>query len=300
MNFDYRRVERALLVILAITCATLFSLRYFPSQASNQIAAYQIQQAYYKLCLTDRAALTNVFEIAELIPLLTQYTGFEAPKRLPPIVVAPGTSIRDGTAFFLPLPKGNKYAMAIPPTIQMLSPTNAQDYAFGEEIKITAKVADLQCNVILVDVKVNDDVVGHLPCIAGMVTGVWTPVEEGTYTLALVVYNEFGLTATATASNVTAVVNQPSTIQLVDITDGITLQAGATHQILVSATDPNRTDRVTDVSLFLNGESIGVKKQPPYAFNLGPLKPGIYALSANGHDHHGALGQSPDYKIYIK
>jgi hypothetical protein len=294
-----RKLERFMLALLACCCTVLLTQRYYPSEVPNHDAAYRLQSAYFKLWISDKQELTNVLEINDLIPILVHY-GIDVPPSLDKIVVAPGTSLQNGTAIFLALPSKNQYSMAIPPSIQLISPVDNQDYALGQQIKMEAKVTDQQCQIIKVEVKINDETIGPLPCIGENVSGGWTPGVEGTNTITLTAYNEFGLASSATAFNVTVHINYPPTVEIPQLADNMTFTAGVTYKLPVSAADQNKDDAVTDVTLLINGRPVKTLTKAPYDFALGPLEPGIYTIHAQAREQHGTIGESYIYKVYVK
>jgi Big-like domain-containing protein len=294
-----RKLERLLLTLLACCCTVQLILRFNPSEVTNHDAAYRLQAAYFKLWISNKQDLTNALEINDLIPILIRY-GIDVPRPLDKIVVAPGTSLQNGTAIFLALPSKNQYSMAIPPSIQMISPVDQQDFVLGQQIKMEARVTDQNCQIIKVAVKINGEDIGSLPCTGEAVSGGWIPTAEGTNTITLIAYNEFGLTASAAASNITVHVNYPPTVQILQLEDEMAFTAGVTYKLHVAAANPNKTDVVTDVILLVNGKPIKTLNTAPYDFILGPLDPGIYTIHAQAHNKHGALGESYIYKIYVK
>ena len=294
-----RKLERLLLTLLACCCTVLLILRFNPSEVTNHDAAYRLQAAYFKLWISNKQDLTNALEMNDLIPILIRY-GIDVPRPLDKIVVAPGTSLQNGTAIFLALPSKNQYSMAIPPSIQMISPVDQQDFVLGQQIKMEARVTDQNCQIIKVAVRINGEDIGSLPCTGEAVSGGWIPRAEGTNTITLVAYNEFGLTASAAASNITVHVNYPPTVQILQLKDEMAFTAGVTYKLHVTAADPNKTDVVTDVILLVNGKPIKTLNAAPYDFILGPLDPGIYTIHAQAHNKHGALGESYIYKVYVK
>ena len=294
-----RKLERFMLVLLACCCTFLIFLRYSPSEVENHDTAYRLQAAYFKLWISDKDELTNVLEINDLIPILSRYA-IEVPRNLNKIVVAPGTLLQNGTAIFLALPSKNQYAMAIPPSIQMISPVNEQDYALGQQIKMEAKVTDPQCQVIKVEVKINGDTIGTLPCMNETVSGGWIPTGEGTNTIILTAYNEFGLTSSATVSNVSVHIDYPPMVQMPQLRDNMTFTAGVGYKLPVSATGQGKDSAVTNVTLLIDGRPVNTLTSAPYEFVLGPLEPGIYTIRAEAHNQHGTLGESYIYKVYFK
>ena len=299
MEFSPRKAESWLMGILAIACALLAYQNCSTSEADIHDSAYRIQEAYYKLWNTDSEKLAHVTDLKDLINVLRN-AGYDIPKSSRWVILAPNTGITNGTAVFLALPKQNRYAMAIPPSIRLLSPTNHEDYALGETIHLAARITDSQCQVIKVDVKVNGEEAGALPCVDNEVSGSWKPDSVGTKTVTVTAYNEFGLTATATAGNITVHENHPPTVTIPLIADGMTLGVGSAYKLDVSAEDPDQTDAITDVNLVIDGKIVSTQTQPPYSFQLGPLDSGIYMVQATAHDQHGALGDSYIYKVYVK
>ncbi len=299
MEFDLRRLESWLLVILAGACGILLYQRCAPSEVTNHDAAYRLQEAYYKMWINDPRRFATVSGLKDLVPILNG-AGFDLPKAVDRVVLAPNTSVSKGTALFLALPKQNQYSMPIPPSIQMLSPTNKQDYALGDTIKLLARVTDQQCQIIKVEVRINDEEAGTLPSVGDQVSGAWKPTKEGNNTVTMIAYNEFGLTASATASNITVHENHPPTVLLPQLSDEMTFAAGTAYKLWVSALDPDKPDTVTDVSLMVNGKPLSTLTQEPYEFVFGPLEPGIYMVHATAHDQHGSKGESYIYKVYVK
>jgi PKD repeat protein len=151
-----------------------------------------------------------------------------------------------------------------------------------------------------VDVKVNGEKAGTLPCVDNEVSGFWKPDSVGTKTVTLTAYNEFGLTATVTANNISVHENHPPTVTIPLITDGMTLGVGSAYKLDVSAVDPDQADAITDVNLVIDGKLISTLTQPPYSFQLGPLDAGIYMVQATAHDQHGSRGDTYIYKVYVK
>src|ERR1039457_3407955 len=110
-----RKLERLLLTLLACCCTVLLVLRFNPSEATNHDAAYRLQAAYFKLWISNKQDLTNALEINDLIPILIRY-GIDVPRPLDKIVVAPGTSLQNGTRIFLGLsPKKKNTQTQKPP-----------------------------------------------------------------------------------------------------------------------------------------------------------------------------------------
>ena len=279
MEFSPRKAESWLMGILAIACALLAYQNCSTSEADIHDSAYRIQEAYYKLWNTDSEKLAHVTDLKGLINAL-RGAGYDIPKSSRWVILAPNTGITNGTAVFLALPKQNRYAMAIPPSIRLLSPTNHEDYALGETIHLAARITDSQCQVIKVDVKVNGEEAGALPCVDNEVSGSWKPDSVGHQDrdrdrLQRIWPDRYRHGWQRHRSRKSSCDCHDTAYH-----GGMTLGVGSAYKLDVSAEDPDQADAITDMNLVIDGKLVSTPTQPPYSFQLGPL--GCWHLHGSG------------------
>ena len=296
--FEPRQIERAIFVSLFGMCLLLFGYHTFQSSDNIYVATYKMQETYYKQWLIDKSRFGNIIEMKELVHMFERYN-VQVPNYVDQIVLAPGTSIRDGTAVFFAVPKSNKYGIAVPPVIKLVCPQNNTEYSVGDPVPFKLEILDQQSQILKIEVYINGESAGQLQCTPELATGSWRPTEEDQNTISFVAYNEFGLTTTLTSSNIFTHINYPPTVQIPDMDDNYNIKSGTAYKIVVNAVDPNREDMVMNVTLLIDGKPLASIRKPPYGFVVGPLDPGIYTLHALATDNHGATGETPIFKLYV-
>ena len=268
MEFSPRKAESWLMGILAIACALLAYQKCSTSEADIHDSAYRIQEAYYKFWNTDSEKLAHVTDLKDLINVLRN-AGYDIPKASrglswPPTRGSPTAPRFSWLCQAEPLRHG--HTTFHPADLS----TNHEDYALGETIRLAARVTDSQCQVIKVTLRLMEK--GRCVALRGQRSQRLLEAGQcGTKTVTLTAYNEFGLTATVTANNISVHENHPPTVTIPLIADGMTLEVGSTYKLDVSAVDPDQADAITDVNLVIDGKLVSTLTQPPYSFQLGPL-----------------------------
>ena len=94
-----------------------------------------------------------------------------------------------------------------------------------------------------------------------------------------------------------ASINLPPSATILSPTNGTTFTGPTAFPFTVSATDGDGV--VTNVGFFINGNLVGLATNPPFTFNVWPLVPGPYTLTAVATDNFGATNLSPAVNITV-
>lgn len=94
-----------------------------------------------------------------------------------------------------------------------------------------------------------------------------------------------------------ASINVPPSATILSPTNGTAFSGPTAFTFTVSATD--RDGVVTNVGFFINGNLVGLATSPPFTFNVWPLVPSPYTLTAVATDNFGATNLSPAVNIRV-
>lgn len=94
-----------------------------------------------------------------------------------------------------------------------------------------------------------------------------------------------------------ASINLPPSATILSPTNGTAFSGPTAFTFTVSATDGDGV--VTNVGFFINGNLVGLATSPPFTFNVWPLVPGPYTLTAVATDNLGATNLSPAVNITV-
>jgi hypothetical protein len=176
------------------------------------------------------------------------------------------------------------YALgATPPTVNIVTPTNAQAFGVGESVSITA-TASAGSNAVdrvyfyLDGAKIGEDTTSPY-------TGTWTNAIRGVHTISVVAKDALGLERLAEITVNVGDVTPPGVV-ITSPTNNSAFAAGANVPITVNAGDATR------VEYFANGTLIGESTNAPFNFTFTMPTNGTYNLRARAYDAAGNAGDS--------
>lgn len=290
---------RVLCILLAGCCGALALLRYFSTDTEDQATAYRIQESYFKITVTDKQLLAEVKTIKDLGAVFHRY-GMDLPSNYARVLVAPGTSLPDGTAIFLSAPRTSRYTIPVPPYLKFRAPKPGEAYSLGKAIQLTADVLDSQGKIIRTEIKANGQVIGQLPCVSGQISGSWKPTETGVYNLAITAYDEFGLEGETEVSNIIVVASVPVKVSITGFTDGQSIQAGQAMEIIPLIESASLKPEIRKIELRVDGTTEATSFNSPYTLTCPALNTGICYFELVAEDSKGNIYKSPSYKVYAK
>jgi hypothetical protein len=186
-----------------------------------------------------------------------------------------------------------------PPTININSPNNGQNFTAPAGITITANASDPDGTISKVEFYNNGIKLGE--SATAPYTFTWNNVAVGTYTLTAVATDNSNSYTTSSVVTVyvnsLAATNKPPVINITSPTNGKTFSAPASLNITVSASDPD--GKISKVQFYNGNTKLGESAAPPYSFVLKNVTTGSYNLKAVAIDNTNLQSTSNVVTIWV-
>jgi hypothetical protein len=174
------------------------------------------------------------------------------------------------------------------PNVAISYPVNGAYGPTGNVIAITGTVADSDGTISSVQVFANGVLVGNASVSGGAWSINWNPQTIGAISLTAIATDDKANAVVAPASIFNVTDTTSPTLTLSVSPGGATLPAGATRNILATAT-PSVGRALARVEFFVNGGKVGEKTSAPYSYRYtAPTIPGTYIFSARATDNAGS------------
>lgn len=191
------------------------------------------------------------------------------------------------------------YLAPVPPTVNVISPSNGAIYTAPATVTITAAAtAGTGASVKRVDFSNGTTLLGTSTSTPYSFT--WINVTAGTYSLAATVTDTAGATATSSAVSIT--VNPapaPPTVTITAPSNGSTYTSPATVTITATATAGSGAS-VKQVDFYSGTTLLGTSAKGPYKYVWRTGAVGSYSLTARVTNTLGATATSTPVAITIK
>lgn len=183
----------------------------------------------------------------------------------------------------------------VPPTVNILTPTNTQVFVARANIRLTSIAEDLDGIVTNVSYYANSNFIGR--ATQSPYPFVWTNVTGGTYTLTAVATDNDGKTATSPAVQIT-VLKQPPTVVITNPAPNSVFASGA--PVLIQANAQDADGIVTNVQFFASTTLLGNDTTSPYSYNWLTAPSGTNLLKAVAVDNDGLFATSSIVAIIVE
>jgi hypothetical protein len=183
-----------------------------------------------------------------------------------------------------------------PPTVKITSPANLSVYETGADIEITADALDSDGSISKVVFYNGTTILGE--DLTGPYSYTWANVQNGTYSLTAVAYDNLGKQNVSAAIKIVVNVttNIPPDVSIIKPADNQTLTPGNIN-FEVNATDID--GNVVLVELFNGSSKIGESTTQPFTFNWTNLAEGVYVITAKASDDDNETTTSAPITITI-
>ncbi|MBS0632886.1 MAG: PD40 domain-containing protein [Verrucomicrobia bacterium] len=185
-----------------------------------------------------------------------------------------------------------------PPAVTITSPVASTVFPVGAPVTIAANASDPDGNVVSVEFRVNNQIVGTA-VTAYPYYLTWTPVNLGNYAITAKVTDNDGNTVTSSAVTVTVTDSGPSgtTVAVTAPTNGAVFTAGTPTTLKANATDDVS---VASVQFFVNGQPQGTPVTSlPYNLSWTPVAAGAYTILARATDNVGNQATSATVNVTV-
>ncbi len=182
------------------------------------------------------------------------------------------------------------------PTVKITSPANLSVYETGADIEITAEALDSDGSISKVVFYNGTTILGE--DLTGPYSYEWKNVQNGTYSITAVAYDNLGKQNVSAAIKIVVNVttNIPPDVTIINPVDSQTLTPGNIN-FEVNATDVD--GNVVLVELFNGGLKIGESTTQPYTFNWTNLTEGDYVITAKATDNDNETTTSAPISVTI-
>ncbi|MCR6641437.1 MAG: Ig-like domain-containing protein [Sporocytophaga sp.] len=183
-----------------------------------------------------------------------------------------------------------------PPTVKITSPANLSVYETGADIEITADASDSDGSISKVVFYNGTTILGE--DLTGPYSYTWGNVQNGTYSITAVAYDNLGKQNVSAAIKIVVNVttNIPPDVSIIKPADNQTLTPGNIN-FEVNATDID--GNVVLVELFNGSSKIGESTTQPFTFNWTNLAEGVYVITAKASDDDNETTTSAPITITI-
>ncbi|HSF52517.1 MAG TPA: Ig-like domain-containing protein, partial [Algoriphagus sp.] len=187
----------------------------------------------------------------------------------------------------------------LPPTVEIISPSDNQSIDLGIDILISTQPNDPEGTLDRVEIYVDNNLLGTVTQAPFEL--IWSPISLNSYDIRAVAFDTQGaLGNSATISvNITEppTPNLPPSIQITDPVEDQNLLFGQDITIQTDPTDPeNNIDRVE----FLSGtDIIGTVNSAPYNFIWSNASAGTHSLKSIIYDNEGLSAESDAVNINV-
>ncbi|WP_028982251.1 Ig-like domain-containing protein [Sporocytophaga myxococcoides] len=182
------------------------------------------------------------------------------------------------------------------PTVKITSPANLSVYETDADIEITAEALDIDGSISKVVFYNGTTILGE--DLNGPYSYIWENVQNGTYSISAVAYDNLGKQNVSAAIKiiVNVTTNIPPEVTIINPVDNQTLTPGDIN-FEVNATDVD--GNVVLVELFNGSSKIGESTSLPYTFNWTNLTEGVYVITAKATDNDNETNTSAPITITI-
>lgn len=182
------------------------------------------------------------------------------------------------------------------PTVKITSPANLSVYETDADIEITAEALDNDGSISKVVFYNGTTILGE--DLVGPYSYIWENVQNGTYSITAVAYDNLGKQNVSAAIKiiVNVTTNIPPDVTIIKPLDNLTLTPGNIN-FEVNATDVD--GNVVLVELFNGGSKIGESTVLPYTFDWTNFTEGNYVITAKATDNDNETNTSVPITITI-
>jgi hypothetical protein len=178
-----------------------------------------------------------------------------------------------------------------PPTISITSPTNGAAIITGTILTVAAAAADANGNVVSVEFFVNGVSIGLTSMMPYEVQ--WTAID-GVQEFTAVATDNGGASATSATVQITVAPNQGPVVVV-----NAPASTLVNNAITITATASDAEGSVVSVEFFVNGLSIGIDANAPYAIDYTPTATGDIIITAIATDDLGASTTSAEAVVMV-